>query len=83
MSLLELPVPSLSRLRVAGAAVATIALLGGAAGTDARAASCRGADAKPMHASQSAIARATLCLMNGERRSHGRRVVVAIGPPIT
>jgi uncharacterized protein YkwD len=70
MSPIEGPFPALPRLRVLAAGLATTVILGGAvASEEALAASCSGADAKPTQAGQAKIARATLCLLNGERRS--------------
>lgn len=40
--------------------------------TTSQAAGCRGADAQPGRASMKTLDRATLCLMNTERRAHGR-----------
>jgi len=42
-----------------------------AAPADAAAASCKGADANPAETNLKSIKRATVCLLNKERRSHG------------
>ena len=69
------------RLGVFAAGLASAAILATAAAPDdALAASCSGADATPAHASRTTIARATLCLINGERRGHG---LAALRPSAT
>jgi uncharacterized protein YkwD len=74
MSKLESAFPRRSRLRPLAAGLAAAAILGVTGGPDdAPAATCAGAKAMPGQASQHIIARATLCLMNAERRGRGLR----------
>ena len=64
---MEIAVPQ--RFLIAIAAVIVLAVTA----TTSQAARCRGAGAQPGHASIRTLDRATLCLMNAERRAHGRR----------
>jgi uncharacterized protein YkwD len=60
------------RFGLLAAGFAAAALLGSMTGTgDALAAGCAGATARPEETSRARIAQATLCLVNGERRSRG------------
>jgi uncharacterized protein YkwD len=61
--------PRLGRL-AASLVAATIVAAGAGAG-DAAATTCAVADATPAYANPQTIARATLCAVNAERRSHG------------
>ncbi len=56
------------RFLIAIAAVIVLAVTA----TTSQAAECGGADAQPGRASMKTLDRATLCLMNAERRAHGR-----------
>jgi uncharacterized protein YkwD len=74
---------TLSRVRALAAALAAAAFLGSAAGAEeANAADCAGGNATPMHASRQMVARATLCLMNAERRGRGLRPL-RLSPPLS
>jgi uncharacterized protein YkwD len=60
------------RLRLLAAGLAAVALFGASAGTgDALAAKCPGGSASPTKASRGEMTRATLCLVNAERRGRG------------
>jgi uncharacterized protein YkwD len=72
MSKLETAFPRRSRLRPLAGGLAAAAILAVTVGLDdAPAATCAGAKATPGQASQHTIARATLCLINVERRGRG------------
>src|SRR5919106_2890150 len=66
--------PRRTPLGLLAAGLTAVALLGGSAGSaDARAAACADHNASPTKASQAEITRATLCLVNAERRDHDLR----------
>jgi uncharacterized protein YkwD len=64
-----------SRLILLAAGLAAATLLPAVSGAGASAATCAGASARPSEVSGSEIARATLCLVNSQRRSRGLRVL--------
>lgn len=71
------------RFRVLGAGLTTAVIIATAGMSgDALAAACPRADAAPLQARHTAIADATLCLMNAERRGHGLRPV-QVSRPLT
>ena len=62
----------MSQIRLLAAGLVAVAISGSAAGTGAAsAAACAHRNAEPGHVSGHVIARATLCLMNAERRGRG------------
>jgi uncharacterized protein YkwD len=66
--------PRRTPLRLVAAGLTAVALLGGSAGSaDALAKACADRNALPTKASPAEITRATLCLVNAERRDHGLR----------
>ena len=68
----QAPSPIRLRLRTLAAGLAAAAVLGAAAAPHtAVAADCPAAEASPMQVGNAAAARATLCLINTERRGHG------------
>jgi uncharacterized protein YkwD len=72
MSKFETALSRRCRLRPLTAGLAAVAILGLTGGPDdARAASCAGAQAMPAQGVPDTIARATLCLINVERRGRG------------
>jgi len=62
---------SARRTAALGAAIAALALGGGAGTASAQAADCPGADAQPTAATLDATGQTTLCLLNAERTSRG------------
>jgi uncharacterized protein YkwD len=64
------------RLRLLAAGLAAVAVFGVSAGTgDALATKCPGGSASPTKASRGEMTRATLCLVNAERRGRGLRTL--------
>jgi uncharacterized protein YkwD len=77
MSKIEAVLPRQTRLSLLAAVLVTAALLGTA--DVAPAAACTRANAMPTHANHRTVARATLCLINRERRSRGLRPLRSSG----
>jgi uncharacterized protein YkwD len=70
---------SRKRLRLAAGLTAVAVIAAAASPHEASAATCRGQHADPAQASRQQVARATLCLINAERRSRGLRILRSSG----
>lgn len=70
------------RSRLLAAGLAALAIAGAATTGTASAAPCRHAGADPDRLSHAEVARATLCLVNSERRGHGLSAL-RLSPPLS
>ena len=67
------------RLRLAAGLTAVAVIAGAASPHEASAAACPGQHAEPAQTSRQQVARATLCLINAQRRTRGLRILRSSG----